>query len=61
MSAHGNALILALQQGVLALLGSKSTRALLRHLPDPSDLVLACLALAAVLRAVPPAPPWSGG
>ena len=54
MSAHGNALILALQQGVLALLGSKSTRALLRHLPDPSDLVLACLALAAVLRAVPP-------
>lgn len=54
MSAHGNALILALQQGVLALLGSKSTIALLRHLPEPSDLVLTCCALAAIMRAVPP-------
>ena len=54
MSAHGNALVVGLEQGVLALLGSKSTRALLRHVPHPSDLVLACCALAALLHAVPP-------
>jgi hypothetical protein len=53
MSAHGNALILALQQGVLALLGSKSTRILLRHVPEPTDLVLACCAIAAIMRASP--------
>jgi hypothetical protein len=53
MSAHGNALILALQQGVLALLGSKSTRILLRHVPEPTDLVLACCAVAAIMRASP--------
>lgn len=54
MSAHGNALVTGLEQGVLALLGSKSTRALLRHVPTPSDLVLTCCALVALLRAVPP-------
>lgn len=54
MSAHGNALVTGLEQGVLALLASRSTRALLRLAPHPSDLVLACCALTALLRAVPP-------
>lgn len=55
MSAHHtNALAVGLEQGVLALLGSKSTQALLRHAPSPPDLVLACCSVAALLRAVPP-------
>lgn len=51
---HNNPMAVGLEQGVLALLGSKSTRALLRHAQHPSDLVLACCSLAALLRAVPP-------
>ncbi len=51
---HYNALAVGLEQGVLALLGSKSTKALLRHAPSPPDLVLACCSLAVLLRAVPP-------
>lgn len=54
MSGHGNALAAGLEQGVLVLLGSKSTAALLRHAQHPSDLVLACCSLAALLHAVPP-------
>lgn len=54
MGAHDNPLALGVEQGMLALLGSKSTQALLRHAPHPSDLVLACCAFTAVLHAVPP-------
>jgi hypothetical protein len=50
--AHGNALSMGLEQGVLTLLGSKSSVALLRVLPS-ADLVLACCALIAALRSVP--------
>ena len=48
-----NAMITGLEQGMLALLGSKSASAL-RRLIDPPDLALACLALVAILRAAPP-------
>jgi hypothetical protein len=48
-----NAMITGLEQGMLALLGSKSA-ATLRKLVNPPDLALACLALVAILRAAPP-------
>ena len=48
-----NAMITGLEQGMLALLGSKSASAL-RKLIEPPDLALACLALVAILRAAPP-------
>ena len=57
--AHGNALSMGLEQGVLTLLGSKSSVALLRVLPH-ADLVLACCALIAALRSVPAAAPVLG-
>jgi hypothetical protein len=51
MAGH-NAMVTGLEQGVLALLGSKSTSALTRLIPH-SELVLACSGLIAVLRGVP--------
>lgn len=48
-----NALVVGLEQGVLALLSSKSTVALLRYFPNRSDLVLGCCAVAALLHTVP--------
>ena len=53
MGTHRYPMALGLEQGVLTLLSSKSTKALLEHVPHPSDLVLACCALAAILHAVP--------
>ena len=54
MGTQENPMALGLEQGVLALLSSKSTKALLSHVPHASDLVLACCALTAILRALPP-------
>jgi hypothetical protein len=48
-----NAVTAGLEQGMLALLGSKSAAALRRVVGAP-DLALACLALVAILRAAPP-------
>ena len=45
-------LVVGLEQGVVALLGSKSTRALVQITPH-EDLVLLCCALFAILRPVP--------
>lgn len=45
-------LVVGLEQGVLALLGSKSTRALVQLIPH-ADLVLLCGALFAILHPVP--------
>jgi hypothetical protein len=45
-------LVVGLEQGVLALLGSKSTRALVKLTPH-NDLVLLCCACYAILRPVP--------
>ena len=60
MSTHkNNAMALGLEQGVMALLGSKSSDSLQRLL-RPSELVLACCALVAVLRGVPEATPVLG-
>jgi hypothetical protein len=51
MLAH-NPLVIGLEQGVLALLSSQSTRALLRFAPAP-DLALFCCALVAAMRSAP--------
>ena len=48
-----------LEQGALALLGSKSSRALLELVP-PADLILLCLALMAVMASVPTGAPLVG-
>jgi hypothetical protein len=52
-------LVMGLEQGIIALLGSKSTGALLRLVPA-SDLILACFALITVLHAVPETLPVFG-
>jgi hypothetical protein len=52
MHTHDNAMVTGLEQGMLALLGSKSASALRRLVPA-ADLALACLALVAILRAAP--------
>jgi hypothetical protein len=46
------ALVMGLEQGIIALLGNKSTGALLRLVPA-SDLILACFSLMTILHAVP--------
>lgn len=51
MAGH-NAMVMGLEQGVLALLGSKSTTALTLLVP-PSDLVLTCCGLITALHGVP--------
>jgi hypothetical protein len=52
-------LVMGLEQGIIALLGSKSTGALLRLVPV-SDLILACFSLITVLHAVPETLPVFG-
>ncbi len=47
-----NALTVGLEQGVVTLLGSKSSVALMK-MTNPSDLILTTLALIALMRAVP--------
>jgi hypothetical protein len=51
MLAH-NAMVVGLEQGVVALLSSKSTQALLRFVPA-AELALSCASLVAVLQSVP--------
>jgi len=54
MTGHGNtnAIAAGMEQGILALLGSKSTAALTLLVP-PSELVLICCSLIATLHAIP--------
>jgi hypothetical protein len=60
MTSHNhNALAMGLEQGALALLGSKSTAALTRLAP-PSELVLTCCGLMAALHGVPARAPVLG-
>jgi hypothetical protein len=57
--AQQNVMASSLEQGLLALLGSKSSKALQRLVPA-SDLVLFCLSLQAVLRIIPDSWPVAG-
>ncbi len=59
LMAHLNTLALGLEQGALALLGSRSSRALLR-LATHGELILLTCALQAVAEAVPRAAPVVG-
>lgn len=52
-------IVTGLEQGVVALLGSKSTRTLLRFTP-PDELVLLCVGLMVATRAVPSGTPLVG-
>jgi hypothetical protein len=54
MAGHDNtnAIAAGMEQGILALLGSKSTAALTLLVP-PSELVLICCSLIATLHAIP--------
>ena len=59
MSTFPASMATGLEQGVVALLGSKSSRALLLLTPH-EDLILMCLALVVVARAVPSNAPLMG-
>lgn len=52
-------MVMGLEQGVITLLGSKSTRTLLQ-LAAPNELILLCCALMAVIQAIPRQTPLLG-